>query len=814
MPRLPGPEALGGVPSTRSGRTTPNVGNLNTGGSGLNKGIAAVGTALMGIAEERSKEDDALDVLKAEAHRRTKITDLENSFDRDNDDATFNERFTPAAKAIDDEAAGLIRNEKTREKWRYRADIETEGSRNRVLDKGTRLAKEKKYVETDDAITKLVPGPGDPEEVRSKRLQEADDAITLAERSGLVSPLHANKMRKDRLYGTGGAIYREAESRLDTDPYGVLADLNVAGKRTPTTADPSDLSDVEDISGKARLRSAPRKGAVEGIVIHHTAGSSLDGALSHGKIAGTGTTYYVDRDGSIKRAAADEHRTIHIQEPGSPRRTGGPAHLGNDNTIGIEVVAKNDADVTDAQRAALERLLGGLSSRHKIKPDNIVGHGELQGGPGGNKEADEGVAAAKAFRSRPRPELITGSIDPNDVEPEIVAPEVSAAAQRYMRMTPEARAALTTRARTALSAVTQQEIADDIERIRRTGQPQVGEDGRTSLDRAGRVLTRNQVTKMKIAWDEAALEHKAVSPLRELSEDQAIEHLARLTPDEKAPEDSYRSSSRVQKKAIDEWKRVEKLRNEDPGGSVSGAPELKAAAEATTRRRPEVSLQVSPDGEIEVATAQGAEMSGQKARAAIIEARLAAQERIGLPNWKRKTITKREAERLMDMPADTTLPDDQFTKRLRVAADRVDQAYGKELGRKVFEDAVALTIKGKEHREEAASIISRMARGERVSNADLRRFESLGDIDRVGRAFEGQSEFTPGLGQPERPAISPNIGTLAGIGDYASQEASKKPNAKQKEWLTANPDQWQVFDQEFGRGASSAILKKGEKKKP
>lgn len=146
-----------------------------------------------------------------------------------------------------------------------------------------------------------------------------------------------------------------------------------------------------------------RRSAVEGVVVHHTAGSSLSGAIDHGRRSNTGTTYYVDRDGSIKQWTDEGVATVHMRNPSSRYRTDhGQAsrRLTNDNTIGIEVVARNDRDVTPEQREALNVLVDDIVKRNSLDINNVVGHGELQGGRGGNREADEGTAFAKEFRSR------------------------------------------------------------------------------------------------------------------------------------------------------------------------------------------------------------------------------------------------------------------------------------------------------------------------------------------------------------------------------------------------------------------------------
>jgi hypothetical protein len=77
MPRLPGPEQLGGLPSLRSGRTAPSVGSLDTGASAIAKGAAAVGAGLTAVAERQSQEEDYDSLKRIVQFERETEQDLE-----------------------------------------------------------------------------------------------------------------------------------------------------------------------------------------------------------------------------------------------------------------------------------------------------------------------------------------------------------------------------------------------------------------------------------------------------------------------------------------------------------------------------------------------------------------------------------------------------------------------------------------------------------------------------------------------------------------------------------------------------------------
>ncbi len=170
------------------------------------------------------------------------------------------------------------------------------------------------------------------------------------------------------------------------------------GERFPQgEAEPPVIRDMTGQGAPAKPRTAP----IQGVVIHHTAGSTLQGALDTSRQNGNGANYYIDRDSSVVKWVPEDQQIASIQEPGSRFRNGSHPNLNNANTISIEVVAKNDADVTPDQRKKIQRLVGDIVKRNRLDPNNVVGHGEIQGGPGGNREPDEGTAAASEFRDNP-----------------------------------------------------------------------------------------------------------------------------------------------------------------------------------------------------------------------------------------------------------------------------------------------------------------------------------------------------------------------------------------------------------------------------
>ncbi|QIG93805.1 N-acetylmuramoyl-L-alanine amidase [Bradyrhizobium sp. 6(2017)] len=131
----------------------------------------------------------------------------------------------------------------------------------------------------------------------------------------------------------------------------------------------------------------PRVSAVGGgdpaaFITHHTGGrGSVAGVQNTLRQRGLGVQYVMDREGNI----------VQTGSPGaSHMRTGWGkgAGLSNRNVVGMEIIAKDDKDVTPQQAQAYAKF---MALRYPNTP--IFGHGEVNPG---HKEADEGLTAKRA----------------------------------------------------------------------------------------------------------------------------------------------------------------------------------------------------------------------------------------------------------------------------------------------------------------------------------------------------------------------------------------------------------------------------------
>jgi hypothetical protein len=138
----------------------------------------------------------------------------------------------------------------------------------------------------------------------------------------------------------------------------------------------------------------PRK-KTDGIIVHHTGGRGVQGAISTLKARGLGYHYMVDQDGSVTSFVPDDQTAWHAgktdKQPG----------LSNSNSVSISLVSKDDSDVSPAQLKSGFEL--GKSLMSKYGASMVYGHGETSS----HKQATEGKTLADALRSGKLPTKVS-----------------------------------------------------------------------------------------------------------------------------------------------------------------------------------------------------------------------------------------------------------------------------------------------------------------------------------------------------------------------------------------------------------------------
>lgn len=230
MPRLPDKSQLPSAGSLRSGRAYPSAkeADLSAAGQGLEalgRGVGAVAARLDTEAEKGKNEDNALDLIRADQAQKQALFDTERSLESDGDYPTHDRRYTEAANAASDTAAGLIRDPKLREKWRLKADNDVIAGRGRVTNRADTFVRQQRGVQLEETLDKYRKDYTDPmttDDQRGALTKSMEDSIELGKRSGVLNPVQAQKLREQYVIG---AVKQDAERRLIDEPASLRRDI-------------------------------------------------------------------------------------------------------------------------------------------------------------------------------------------------------------------------------------------------------------------------------------------------------------------------------------------------------------------------------------------------------------------------------------------------------------------------------------------------------------------------------------------------------------------------------------------------------------
>lgn len=178
---------------------------------------------------------------------------------------------------------------------------------------------------------------------------------------------------------------------------------NTAAKLGRSRPSPESVlrTDAPPAENRSAIPPAIPSGAVTAVgggpptafIMHHTGGrGDTAGVQATLRQRGLGVEYVMDREGNITQIGGPG--SSHMMTGWGPKGAG----LSNRNTVGMEVIAKDDKDVTAAQVAAAQKF---ISEKYPSTP--VYGHGEVNPG---HKEADEGMSIVNAIR-RQRGNVVT-----------------------------------------------------------------------------------------------------------------------------------------------------------------------------------------------------------------------------------------------------------------------------------------------------------------------------------------------------------------------------------------------------------------------
>lgn len=135
---------------------------------------------------------------------------------------------------------------------------------------------------------------------------------------------------------------------------------------------------INDISGKSSYPKKPLT-AKKYFILHHTAGrGTADQIIAVLNQRGLGIHYVIDLDGKIYKTLSDGVQGAHVKS----FYQSAPKDMSNETTMGVEIVGKDNTDISLRQCRSALLLVKSLG----FSLGQIYGHGEVSS----NRGPDEG----------------------------------------------------------------------------------------------------------------------------------------------------------------------------------------------------------------------------------------------------------------------------------------------------------------------------------------------------------------------------------------------------------------------------------------
>jgi hypothetical protein len=253
-----------------------------------------------------------------------------------------------------------------------------------------------------------------------------------------------------------------------------------------------------------------------------------------------------------------------------------------------------------------------------------------------------------------------------------------------------------------------QMLKDDVESIRDSGVPRAD----VNIDRAKRVLSKNELYKYETERKRAQMEYTAMSDFDSLPNNQIEQRINSLVP--KTGSADYEIADDVYNKAKKRADEVRGLRNRDPAAAADSLPELKPYLKASTD---------APDD--------------PKAAQQLVKARLQTQDKLGIALASQSPITDNEAKSIIARTKG--LEGKDLTEAVMSLNEELRNKYG-DYASMVGTAAIRSEVRDKEIAEELQSQIDRAFKGQPTTPYQKHKLDVLQETAISGKVF-GNTEW-------------------------------------------------------------------------
>lgn len=309
-------------------------------------------------------------------------------------------------------------------------------------------------------------------------------------------------------------------------------------------------------------------------------------------------------------------------------------------------------------------------------------------------------------------------------------------------------------------------VNDDLASVQQTGQG----DPKLTADKVSASLGPNAAADWQTARNRAQSFYENTQDFYALPENEINARLENLKP--KPSQEEFIAQQKIFEAAQKKADTIRVARQEDPASSIATDPQVKIAAQGATFDDP---AKLKP----------------------LITARLAAQDRAGIPPDAQSPITKAEAMTLT-VPLRRMLPG-QERQTLRDMGEQFKELFGTDADT-AFAYALRVHKVDAATAQSAAQVVKKLGLGQAPSRADASATDSNGEIA-AAKASTGTTSFYDGLDTENANVLKAQGGT-----DWPKPEPGANVPVKAIRDLRADPRLAGDFDTKYGKGTSKKIL--------
>lgn len=791
MPKMPDETALGTVQPISPGVVQGPRDYIGVALQSVGGDLMQIGARAKAEAEKKKNEDDALDLGRARAdwNSRRLLEDDNYRLDKDSDYGKWEPKFQKNIKAHQEASANLIRDPKVREKFQIETEDDITRGTLSVRDRSGAIDRGKKEAEFLQGIDTNMRLAGAPGTDDKTR-----DEITARTRADIDNAVTAGLLDPAKAieirqkFVKGISVFR-VQRDIEADPEGAYR--NLKGN--------SGEIYFHKLSGKESGHSDTVKASTSSATGRYqfTSGTWAQVMKNHPELGLTadGRTSRSQQERAIRAFTADNAAVL--EKNGLPQ-TEANLYLAHFMGVGgaVEMLKANPnasaADLFSEAAKANPTIFFNKTGQPRTVEQVIALQTKGFSGAGG-----------------PAPDYYQ-FVDADD----------------RLRLEASAEAEFTRRDR----------VAKEDNALERYQMSNLLEDDLTQLEMTGKgqdidpAMVANTLGDAKAAeWldrrSEAAASYAVVESIDGLSNEDITKHLDELQPEEGSPD--YAKQARLYDKALSRSAKVLAEREKDPAKAVAKAPMVKAALENFDPQNPQ-------------------------SHQALVKARLAAQDSIGIPGVLQNPVTREDAAQLfapivkaldredaeMAIAKGSSTPAERRASvkeikaatqaEMKKAIDNIETLYGPYAGQ-VLTQAIAQNFRNQNDANLMANVLRKINAGERVTQSDI------GALDQTSEATQAEDAMAPAgggswlpdwvtkplkiYGQVYQP---PGVGLALKMRDDATKFAKEKENAKKVgpfapvtqraiQALIANPSQAETFDKMFGPGEAEKWLPKKQK---